>query len=373
MRVDFQHPPSRPAPSTKMPSFLAPFLALSFASGAASAPVVVDASGPGVAARANSDHACTPMTATNVLLFFLTNYIAHATTVKLPPGAPSIQAIGLILKSLVFPINGIDKAVDTIFRWSWKLSPRFPFVIMEADSLETALNAGALVVAMRTPRWKPAPSDGLIRDLRQPDDESGDPLWRLTPAFKRSPANVPSAHDPQNRDVEVAAAMTPKTGDPDPAPTAASGGSNTGVPPSDADGRSSPAPSRPTLYKYVTTPLDGYGDGDEDRILLRVPNVHGGFQLPEGYDWVRLPPNAKVKPYGRPVNEDQPSADAPAQVHLTTSFSTLQPIIAIVQTVNAGWTLYKTRGDQLNQFGFAAFGLTVTPYLLMSIINFIAQ
>lgn len=60
-------------------------------------------------------------------------------------------------------------------------------------------------------------------------------------------------------------------------------------------------------------------------------------------------------------------------VHITASYSLIQPIIAIVQAAYAGVTLYKTHGDQLEQFVFTAFGLIVAPYLLMSIINFVAQ
>ena len=33
--------------------------------------------------------------------------------------------------------------------------------------------------------------------------------------------------------------------------------------------------------------------------------------------------------------------------------------------------MYETRGDQIERYGYAAFGLTVAPYLVMSIINLI--
>jgi hypothetical protein len=47
-------------------------------------------------------------------------------------------------------------------------------------------------------------------------------------------------------------------------------------------------------------------------------------------------------------------------------------IIAIGQLLFAVSTLYRTRGNQLAQFGYAAFGLTVTQYAWMSLINFSA-
>ncbi|KAK5651194.1 hypothetical protein OQA88_12742 [Cercophora sp. LCS_1] len=42
-------------------------------------------------------------------------------------------------------------------------------------------------------------------------------------------------------------------------------------------------------------------------------------------------------------------------------------------TISAGITLYRSRGDQLERYGFTAFGLTVIPYLVMSVVNFFAH
>jgi hypothetical protein len=39
----------------------------------------------------------------------------------------------------------------------------------------------------------------------------------------------------------------------------------------------------------------------------------------------------------------------------------------------ASYTLYKTRGDQLNQYGYAAFGFTVIPYIIMSFVNLVGN
>ena len=37
----------------------------------------------------------------------------------------------------------------------------------------------------------------------------------------------------------------------------------------------------------------------------------------------------------------------------------------------AAFTLYETRGDQIKRYGYPAFGLTVGPYLVMSLVNLI--
>lgn len=51
------------------------------------------------------------------------------------------------------------------------------------------------------------------------------------------------------------------------------------------------------------------------------------------------------------------------------SYNFPQALIAVVQLVHATFTLLDSFGGQIHRYGFAAFGLTVTPYALMSFIN----
>ena len=57
------------------------------------------------------------------------------------------------------------------------------------------------------------------------------------------------------------------------------------------------------------------------------------------------------------------------KIIISASYNPLGVIAAIFQTLYASFTLYETRGDQLTRYGYAAFGLTVAPYLVMSIVN----
>lgn len=57
------------------------------------------------------------------------------------------------------------------------------------------------------------------------------------------------------------------------------------------------------------------------------------------------------------------------KIVISASYNPLGVIAAIFQTLYASFTLYETRGDQLTRYGYAAFGLTVAPYLVMSIVN----
>jgi hypothetical protein len=46
--------------------------------------------------------------------------------------------------------------------------------------------------------------------------------------------------------------------------------------------------------------------------------------------------------------------------------------LAIFQVLYGSWELYVARGKQLDTYGYAAFSLTVVPYIAMSLLNLIA-
>jgi hypothetical protein len=186
----------------------------------------------------------------------------------------------------------------------------------------------------RNTAWKPAVSDGVLRDLKRIEDGIEDD-------------RAGKEDKPSIQDVEQKATRTSK--------------------------------SDPAIYNYALKPRSEMAVLEMADTITGA-KIHGGFQLPYGYDWIRIPRTAIVRPYG--TRASQPSDDSKQtpqeedrqpEVHLSASYSLVRPLIAIVQTIYAGVTLYRTRGDQLDRFGFAAFGLTVTPYLVMSIINFVAQ
>ena len=56
---------------------------------------------------------------------------------------------------------------------------------------------------------------------------------------------------------------------------------------------------------------------------------------------------------------------------ISWSYNFSQGLIAIFQALYASAILYETRGDQTERYGYAAFGLTVAPYLMRSINNLI--
>lgn len=60
-----------------------------------------------------------------------------------------------------------------------------------------------------------------------------------------------------------------------------------------------------------------------------------------------------------PWTQPQP---ARSTVALSCSYNLVRVLASIIQLVFAVSTLYRTRGDQIERYGYAAFGLTVMPY-----------
>jgi hypothetical protein len=97
--------------------------------------------------------------------------------------------------------------------------------------------------------------------------------------------------------------------------------------------------------------------------------VHGAINLPKGYMLAYVPSDAKI---ALPENQGA-EYEGPMQVEISSNYSVTKAGVAIAQTVNAALTLYKSRGDQITHYGYAAFGLTVIPYIIMSVLNLLAQ
>lgn len=97
------------------------------------------------------------------------------------------------------------------------------------------------------------------------------------------------------------------------------------------------------------------------RITTGSRKIHGDQQLPKGYAFAFVPRNAQVASLD---DGDRPTVPAPRREIIKT-------LAALVQAMYASYTLYMARGDQIRRYGYTAFGLTVLPYAVMSILNLI--
>jgi hypothetical protein len=67
--------------------------------------------------------------------------------------------------------------------------------------------------------------------------------------------------------------------------------------------------------------------------------------------------------------DSQEPASKSDDIRIAPSSDIFSSISGVAQLIFGLSTLYETAGPQVNRFGYAAFGLTVLPYLIMSIIN----
>jgi len=84
-----------------------------------------------------------------ILQFVITNYIAHAFTIRFSPGYGKYYTLIFSLKALIFPCFGLLTACRTVEL----------LAVTEDDPLTRALEAGALCTVARTKKWKPEKDD----------------------------------------------------------------------------------------------------------------------------------------------------------------------------------------------------------------------
>ncbi|KAK0645413.1 hypothetical protein B0T16DRAFT_492574 [Cercophora newfieldiana] len=287
---------------------------------------IVTVSGPGVSDHGKPNLVCFPPSLMDIAIFVFVNYLTHAASSRFPAGASTRRTLKVVIDSLCYPILGVGYALDAIAQWSVGLTREFPWLVLPSDDLDTAHRAGALITACREHDWVPNPcDDGYDRVMVDKKD-------------------------------------------------------------SEAEG------DTPPLYtcRISNHPYYETGGREEAKRWLRFgqPNKHfnifGGRDLPQGYGWVFIPWGVQIEPpkTKAPPNPPPPSRWALTrrrtdmkllEVPLGADYSLFQPIAAVVQAISAGITLYRTRGDQLERYGFTSFGLTVVPYLVMSIVNFFAH
>lgn len=100
------------------------------------------------------------------------------------------------------------------------------------------------------------------------------------------------------------------------------------------------------------------------RIVHRQRTIHGLCDLPRGYFLVEVPPDTSLKGYSA-----SSSAEYPKDIQLARSYNVPKVLIGLIQALVGVMTLYRAQGNQIDVYGYAAFGLSVVPYTFMSIVN----
>jgi hypothetical protein len=88
-----------------------------------------------------------------------------------------------------------------------------------------------------------------------------------------------------------------------------------------------------------------------------------GNLLPEGYFW--------RKPEIMQLNALASHTLKREDIRVGRSKNMVKGFASVVRLIFASITLYRTRGSQLERYGYAAFGLSVFPYALMPFVNLV--
>ena len=367
---------------------------------------------PGTSNHGDPHLLCTPTRTIDVALFFIGNYVAHAATVKALPGAPVIPAFLDLIFALFFPVSGIIRGLNAIYQ-----SAALRQVLLKKTSLETAVRAGAVCEVVRTKFWRPQNGDELRHvqvktPFEVPVDQSTRPIENLPHPPPRPPTARSSRSD-RSGSIEIQLLEMREYARPE-APGCV-------VAEIQAD--------QHLLIHEIPhfIPSNGWSS-------LTGRKIHGVCDLPEGYALAAVPMDADVRPIHQnpqrePEAEDYvsperyivgwlfnlfgthryreklevlnrlglatesdeawlrrlgrlerrfPPPKLPGEGRASSSefssfYSASKGLIAVIQLVFASYTVYRTKGDQLSRYGYAAFGLTVAPYLIMSFVNLLSS
>ena len=94
---------------------------------------------PGTSNHGNPHLICFPAKWSDVAVFFIGNYVAHAATTVTSPGLPPLRTFVKISGALLFPISGISSGLYVIFS----------LPIFGSTDLKKAARAGALCCVAR--------------------------------------------------------------------------------------------------------------------------------------------------------------------------------------------------------------------------------
>lgn len=268
---------------------------------------------------------CIPTQWYNLIVFFGLNYIAHAFTLVTPPGATYREQLRCSLYALTCPGSGIIRCL----RWI------IAFAAWESDPLAKAAKVGALCMVLKEQNVGAGDSGG--RRERWFLNVFEDRDVRLVPITRSVYGTVKL---PRNRANDVhlkyyLAEVPPNT----PLEKLRRYRNAATFP---------PLPEKKTLWGAVTEWW-----------------WNGSAQAEEAY-YTQLNANSRIQ-------GEEPEEFQPDTLTLPKNQNVVQLLFTLAQSSYAAYTLYRARGNQIDIYGFSAFGLTVAPYALMSVINIVAS
>ncbi|KAL9596660.1 MAG: hypothetical protein Q9219_005655 [cf. Caloplaca sp. 3 TL-2023] len=306
---------------------------------------------------------CQPTKWYDVLWFIFTNFVFHALSVRSLPGERSLTSTVLKFCCFLVPYTGVRRGLCLILRAS----------NLAGNDLQAAARADALCMVIRNPEWRPKDGQVVqgcrIEEFVQPESKKkGVKSWRswFTVADGRCGNNILGSSSYEDKGVHDLIGLQ-------------SMGSNE-VTLRTTDIYTLPRARNFTdvLTKYLVE-SHRFQSQRPSRNVVDQDNVriHGVYQLAPGYTLSYIPEDIKIYSHIKHHRTLSISRllgmNHTPDIKLASTHDVPRILFSLIQTGSGGYSLYKARGSQIERYGYAAFGLTVLPYMMVSIINLIGS
>ena len=321
---------------------------------------------------------CERTTWYSVCWFLFSNYVLHALSVRSLPGEITYATTAYKLCCLLVPYTGLRRGLCLISRAS----------NFGGNDLQCAARANALCMVTRTADWRPRDGDTIDGCQINIVDSAADhaPLSNTKPGILfrirtwETMKSMKSAESSKSIEkVEGAAMKKLRRLDSTVAMNIWRYRNHLRIQIKDFYQR---PPCQNIIEKFARVLIETYRFSTQnptDAIVSQENfKVQGYCELAPGYALSYIPPDVKV--YPKHNSQTIESASHPlygtsglrnsAETRIASAHNVPRVLFSIGQTISGGYALYKARGPQIERYGFAAFGLTVVPYLLISVVNF---
>lgn len=302
-----------------------------------------DSANNGTAVAANSREPqvhCEPTNWYDICWFIFANYILHALSVRSLPGEKSYSSFVIKVGSLLIPFAGLRRGLCLITRAN-----------AAADSdLQAAARARALCMVIRKPDWRPCAGDVIEGCELDVHEDVADSLAVSNADNRKADA---SGNSNEKADVRHEKGLKIQIKDPYTDPLRH-------------------GPMEQTIKWLVETPCFRRWSPSTNIVDHESVKIHGRCGLAEGYALSYVPGDMRV--HARiPSSSGNVTTQSSTQTRLASARDFPRILFSLTQTISGAYALYNARGSQIERYGYAAFGLTVIPYIVISIINFIGS
>ncbi|KAL8790687.1 MAG: hypothetical protein Q9213_000535 [Squamulea squamosa] len=342
------------------------FVILGFISYGAASPLRSKSNGTIITESDGSEVWCEPSQWYDVLWFWFANFLLHALSVRSLPGESWVSSTVFKFCCLLVPYTGVRRGLCLILRAS----------NLAGNDLHSAARANALCMVIRGPEWRPR--EGQVVEgcsIETPKDRKKEKRAKQQSSMLKNPfANK----DPREKGgaPEITIVDTNISNDtPIQSPVR---GNEVTLKTKDLY---TPPPARSLVDKLTRILIESHRFHSQPPTANLVDHVnvkiHGVCQLVPGYALSYIPEDMKVYSHIKHQRSLSISrllgVNHVPDIKLASTHDVPRILFSIIQTVIAGYSLYKARGRQIEQYGYAAFGLTVLPYMMVSVINLIGS